>query len=75
MINKNLCDYHTHPEEAVEGDCKRVGFWSSVIYLPITDSTGEAFLIPEKSRLLFCFGYYILYNLAIVASRKNEFRW
>ncbi|OCT74026.1 hypothetical protein XELAEV_18032989mg [Xenopus laevis] len=82
MINKDLCDHHTFPEEAVKGDCETCwileqfdlfidhGYWSSLIYSSITDSTGEAFLVPENSELLFCFGYYVLYDLAILKTYK-----
>ncbi|OCT92684.1 hypothetical protein XELAEV_18015746mg [Xenopus laevis] len=72
MINKDLSDHHTYPEEAT---AKCFGNWSSLIYSLITDSTEEAFLVPEKSGLLFCFGYYVLYDLAVLVSRKSLALW
>ncbi|OCT99598.1 hypothetical protein XELAEV_18005381mg [Xenopus laevis] len=87
MINKDLCDHHTFPEEAVKRDCETRwileqfdlfidhGYWSSLIYSSITDATGETFLDPENSGLLFCFGYYVLYDLVILVSRKSFVLW
>ncbi|OCT97013.1 hypothetical protein XELAEV_18009234mg [Xenopus laevis] len=87
MINKDLCDHHTIPEEAVTRDCETRwileqfdlfidhGYWSSLIYSSITDATGETFLDPENSGHLFCFGYCVLYDLVILVSRKSFVLW
>ncbi|OCT95148.1 hypothetical protein XELAEV_18012832mg [Xenopus laevis] len=70
-MNKDLCDHHTFPEEAVKRDCETrwilEQFYSSI--------TGETFLDPENSGLLFCFGYYVLYDLVILVSRKSFVLW
>ncbi|OCT80818.1 hypothetical protein XELAEV_18027630mg [Xenopus laevis] len=72
MINKDLCDHHTYPEEAVKGDYETR--WILEHLDLFIDHRLNRRNLPgprEKFRLLFCFGYCVLYDLAILVSRKS----